>query len=85
MFQMTCPVIVHANVRDFFGWLPSLLSKMATAMCKAARCFLIRKFTAERAKKRSFHSFGIKDVLVKSLANLRIEKPTAIQEKVSFD
>lgn len=69
---------------DFFGWLPSLLGKMATAMCNAARYVLIRKFNFEGAKKRLFHSFGIKDTLVKRLANLRIEKPTAIQEKVSY-
>lgn len=31
---------------------------------------------------RFFHSFGIKDVLLKRLENFRIEKPTAIQEKV---
>ena len=68
----------------FFGWLPSILGKMATAMCNVARCVLIRKFNFEGAKNRLFHSFGIKDALVKRLANLRIEKPTAIQEKVSY-
>ena len=31
-----------------------------------------------------FHSFGIKDVLLKRLRKISIEKPTAIQEKVSF-
>ena len=77
---------IYMSTSDFFGWLPSLLRscKMATAMSNAARCFLVRNFNVARAKKRSFHSFGIKDVLVKRLANLRIEKPTPIQEKVSF-
>lgn len=35
-------------------------------------------------KKRVFHTFGIRDVLLKRLRNMSIEKPTAIQEKVSF-
>ena len=76
---------VHVNVRLWVVTKPAEQdSKMATAMCNAARCFLIRTFNVERAKKRSFHSLGIKDVLVKRLADLRIEKPTPIQEKVSF-
>jgi len=70
---------------DFVGWLPSLLGKMAISMYNAVRRYvLIRKFNFEGAKMRLFHSFGIKDALVKRLVDLRIEKPTAIQEKVSY-
>ncbi|KAL9975841.1 hypothetical protein ACROYT_G013049 [Oculina patagonica] len=43
--------------------------------------FWSRNVYFERAKKRLFHSFGIKDVLIKRLKKLRIENPTAIQEK----
>lgn len=78
MFHKTC----HVSSSGAFGWLPSPLGKMATAMSNAATYFLIRKFNFEWAKKRLFHSFGIDNALIKRLANLRIEKPTAIQEKV---
>lgn len=70
---------------DFVGWLPSLLGNMAIGMYNAVRSYVpIRKFNFEGVKMRLFHSFGIKDALVKRLVDLRIEKPTAIQEKVSY-
>ena len=65
------------------GGYQACLAKMAIAMCNAARYFLIGKFNFERVKKRLFHSLGMRNALVKRLADLRIQKPTAIQEKVS--
>ena len=63
-----------------------LLGKMAAVVVNSRATFmhpLSRNVYFEEAKKRLFHSYGIKDVLLKRLKNLRIEKPTAIQEKVS--
>lgn len=63
------------------------LGKMAASLVSnraAFMYFLSRNVYFERTKKRLFHSFGIKDVLLKRLKNLRIEKPTKIQEKVSW-
>ena len=48
------------------------------------RFFPRGKYDFGGIKKRLFHSFGIKDVLLKRLKNVSIEKPTAIQEKVSI-
>ncbi|KAJ7384913.1 hypothetical protein OS493_018600 [Desmophyllum pertusum] len=55
---------------------------VAFVVCsRRASYFLSRKCYFSGSKMRFFHSFGIKDVLLKRLKNFRIEKPTAIQEK----
>ena len=48
------------------------------------RFFQRRKVYFDGISKRVFHSFGIKDILLKRLRKISIEKPTAVQEKVSF-
>lgn len=47
------------------------------------RTFSNWTFCFKKVKKRAFHTFGMKDVLLKRLKDMNISKPTAIQEKVS--
>lgn len=62
-----------------------LLGKMAAALVRfRTRYFLWKYFYFERTATRFFNSFGLENNLVKRLRNLRIEKPTEIQEKVRF-
>lgn len=44
-----------------------------------------RGFYLKDIKNRLFHSFGLKDILLKRLKDMNIEKPTAIQEKVCLE
>ena len=56
----------------------------AVLVCLRTRYFISKNIHFEGTKRRFFNSFGLENVLVKRLKNLRIEKPTAIQEKVRF-
>ena len=47
------------------------------------RTFYNRVFCFKKVKKRVFHTFGMKDILIKRLKDINISKPTAIQKKVS--
>ena len=42
-------------------------------------------FYLKKVKNRLFHSFGLKDILLKRLKDMNIEKPTVIQEKVCLE
>ena len=44
-----------------------------------------RGFYLKEIKNRLFHSFGLKEILLKRLKDLKIEKPTTIQEKVCLE
>ena len=63
-----------------FSVMAWLLGKMAAHV----RFSIFTRRSFSFSKKRAFHTFGIRDVLLKRLRNMSIEKPTAIQEKVSF-
>ena len=85
--MLTC----HHHIFISRGYHPvtRLLGKMAARM--HARDFgnkfwiCRRGFYLKEIKNRLFHSFGLKDILLKRLKDMNIEKPTAIQEKVCLE
>lgn len=48
-----------------------------------SRTFSNRAFCLKKVKRRMFHTFGLKDILIKRLKDINISNPTPIQEKVS--
>ena len=47
------------------------------------RTFSNRAFCFKKVKRRMFHTFRLKDILIKRLKDINISNPTPIQEKVS--
>ena len=67
----------------YIAWLPSR-DQVAWQNGGSHACERLWKQIKE-VKNRSFHSFGLKDILLKRLKDMNIEKPTAIQEKVCLE
>ena len=86
--MLTCHHHILSRARGYHP-VTRLLGKMAARM--HARDFgnkfwiCRRGFYLKEIKNRLFHSFGLKDILLKRLKDMNIEKPTTIQEKVCLE